>query len=200
MQQLFLAFGIDWRLLLIQGVNFAILLAALTYFLYRPVTKMIDDRSAKIAEGVRMADAAEGRLADAKAEGEELIGTAARDAEALVAAARTSADVKGGEIMKAAESRADALMKDAAARAEELKRQSMKESEREVVRATMLAAENTAQAPSSTRSSSPSRNGRCSSLMKPCSSSRCRSASMMSLCTTAGTSPLQISRITPTVD
>ncbi len=141
MNQLFAAFGIDWRLLISQGVNVAVLLSALTYFLYRPVTKMIDDRRAKIAEGVRMADAAEGRLADAKAEGEELIGTAARDAEALVAAARTSADVKGGEIMKAAESRADALMKDAAARAEELKRQSMKESEREVVRAAMLAAE-----------------------------------------------------------
>ena len=141
MNQLFAAFGVDWRLLIIQGVNFAVLLSALTYFLYRPVMKMIDDRREKIAEGVRLADAAEGRLAEAHAQGEQLVGTAAREAEALMASARANADVKGSEIMKTAEERAEALMKDANARGEELKRQALMESEREVVRAAMLAAE-----------------------------------------------------------
>jgi F-type H+-transporting ATPase subunit b len=141
MNQLFSAFGIDWRLLIIQGVNFAVLLSALTYFLYRPITKMIDDRRAKIAEGVRMAEAADQRLADAKLEGEGMVGAAARDAESLVASARTRADEKGSEILHAAEARADAVMKDAAARAEEAKRMALQESEREIARVAMLAAE-----------------------------------------------------------
>ena len=37
MNELFAAFGIDWKLLLAQGVNFGIVLVALWYFLYRPV-------------------------------------------------------------------------------------------------------------------------------------------------------------------
>jgi F-type H+-transporting ATPase subunit b len=134
MNQLFTAFGIDWRLLIIQGVNFAVLLSALTYFLYRPITKMIDDRRAKIAEGVRMAEAADQRLAEAKIEGEGMVGTAAREAEALVAAGRARADEKGSEILHAA-------MKDAAARGDEAQRRALQESEREIARVAMLAAE-----------------------------------------------------------
>ena len=141
MSALFSAFGIDWHLLIIQLVNFALLLAVLTYFLYRPVLKMIDDRRAKIAEGVRTAEEASKRLAEAKIEGEEMVGSAAREAETLMTAARSRADERGGEIVKAAEVRADALLQDAAARGEELKRQALIESEREVVRAAMLAAE-----------------------------------------------------------
>ncbi len=141
MSALFSAFGIDWHLLIIQLVNFGLLLAVLTYFLYRPVLKMIDDRRAKIAESVRIAEEAAKRLAEAKVEGEEMVGTAAREAETLMASARSNADVRGGEIVKAAEVRADALLQDAAARGEELKRQALIESEREVVRAAMLAAE-----------------------------------------------------------
>ena len=141
MSALFAAFGINWHLLIIQAVNFGLLLALLTYFLYQPVLRIIDERQQKIADGVRISEEAAQRLVEAKAEGEGLVGTAAREAEGLVAAARNRADERGNEIVKAAEARADALMKEAAARAEEDKRQVMLESEREVARAAMLAAE-----------------------------------------------------------
>jgi F-type H+-transporting ATPase subunit b len=141
MNQLFSAFGIDWRLLIIQGINFAVLLSALSYFLYKPVMKMIDDRREKIAEGVRLAEAAEGRLAEATAEGQGLVGAAAREAEGLVAAARTRADEKSAELLHAAEARADLLLQDATARGEELKRQALQSSEKEIARTAMLAAE-----------------------------------------------------------
>jgi F-type H+-transporting ATPase subunit b len=141
MGQLFTTFGIDWRLLLEQAINFTLLLGVLSYFLYRPVMNMIDERRDKIAEGVRTAEAASRRLEEAKVEGDEMVGNAAREAEALVAAARTRADERGTEIVKAAEVRAQAAIKDAAARAEEAKRQMVKESEREIARAAMLAAE-----------------------------------------------------------
>ena len=149
MSALFSAFGIDWHLLVIQLVNFALLLAVLTYFLYRPILKIIDDRRAKIAESVRTAEEASKRLAEAKVEGEEMVGSAAREAETLMTSARSRADERGGEIVKAAEIRADALLQDAAARGEELKRQALIESEREVVRAALLAAEKIMRAPHS---------------------------------------------------
>lgn len=141
MNELFSTFGIDWKLLLIQAINFGLLLFVLTRFLFKPLMKTLDERRAKIAEGVEAANAASQRLADAKAEGEEIVGRGAREAEGLVAAARTRADEKGGEIVKAAEARADSILKDAAAKAEESKRQALHETSKEITRAAMLAAE-----------------------------------------------------------
>ncbi len=141
MSELFAAFGIDWRLLIIQAVNFTLLLSVLTYFLYKPVLKIIDDRQKKIAEGVRTAELAQKKLEDAKSEGEQMVGDAAREAEGLVAGARTRAEERGAEIVKAAEARAQATLKDATARAEESQRAALKESQREIARAAMLAAE-----------------------------------------------------------
>ncbi|OGG53934.1 ATP synthase F0 subunit B [Candidatus Kaiserbacteria bacterium RIFCSPLOWO2_12_FULL_53_8] len=141
MGELFATFGVNWKLLLIQAVNFGLLLSVLTYFLYKPILRIIDERREKIAEGVRTAEAAAKQLADAKEEREGIVGTAAREAEGLVASARTRADERGTEIVKAAEARAAATIKDAAERAEEAKRQALKESEREIARAAMLAAE-----------------------------------------------------------
>ncbi len=141
MSDLFAAFGINWKLLLIQAVNFGLLLSALTYFLYRPVLKIIDDRQKKIAEGVRTAELAEKKLEDATSEGKEIVGASAREAEGLVATARARAEERGAEIVKAAEARAQATLKDATERAEESKRAALKESQREITRAAMLAAE-----------------------------------------------------------
>lgn len=141
MSELFAAFGVNWKLLLIQAVNFGLLLSALTYFLYKPLLKIIDERREKVAEGVRIAAQADAKLADAKREGEEMVGSAARDAEQLVATARTRADEKGVEIVKVAEAKAQAVLKEAEARAEEAKRMALSESQKEITRAAMLAAE-----------------------------------------------------------
>ncbi|MBI5003476.1 ATP synthase F0 subunit B [Candidatus Kaiserbacteria bacterium] len=141
MGELFSVFGVNWQLLIIQGINFAVLLGALTYFLYKPMMKMIDERRAQIAEGVRKAEEADRSLMAAKEEGEALVGAAAREAEALAAAARARADEKGSEIIKTAEAKAEATMRDAAARAEESKRIALQESQREIARTAMLAAE-----------------------------------------------------------
>lgn len=141
MSELFAAFGINWKLLLVQAFNFVLLLGVLWYFLYDPLLKMIDDRRKKIAEGVHDAEEAARKLADAKKEGEGIVGGASREAESIVAAARGRAEEKAQEILAGAESRAEATLKDASARAAEAKRQALKESEREIARAAMLAAE-----------------------------------------------------------
>src|SRR3989338_4175917 len=141
MQELFATFGVNWKLLLIQALNFGALLAILTYFLYKPILRIIDERREKIAEGVRTAEAASRRLEEAKTEGEQLVGGAAREAERIIATARTRADERASEIVKGAETRAASTLSDAAERAEEAKRQALKESEREIARAAMLAAE-----------------------------------------------------------
>lgn len=141
MSELFAAFGINGKLLLVQAFNFALLLFVLWYFLYDPILKLIDDRRKKIAEGVHDAEEAARRLAEANTEGDSIVGNASREAEGIVAAARSRADEKADEILQAAEARASATLQDATAKALEAKRQALKESEREIARAAMLAAE-----------------------------------------------------------
>jgi len=141
MSELFAAFGIDWKLLLIQAVNFGLLLAVLTYFLYKPILRIIDERRERIAEGVRAAEAAARRLAEAEEESRTRIGSALREAEQLVASARARADQKGSEIVHAAEHKAQQVIKEAEARAEEAKRLALAASEKEIARAAMLTAE-----------------------------------------------------------
>jgi F-type H+-transporting ATPase subunit b len=54
--------GINWKLLLSQAINFFILLTALTFFVYKPVIKIIKARNAKIKEGLDKAEEAGVRL------------------------------------------------------------------------------------------------------------------------------------------
>ena len=45
--ELFGKLGIEWKLLLAQGLNFILLLIILRKFLYKPILKMLDERRAK---------------------------------------------------------------------------------------------------------------------------------------------------------
>src|SRR3989344_4143433 len=81
------------------------------------------------------------KLLLAKMKSDSIIGSASREAEGLVAVARVRANEQGVEIIRSAENRADSILDDAKARAEEEKRQALLESEREITRAAMLAAE-----------------------------------------------------------
>ena len=65
MEEILHAFGIDWRLILIQVVNFGILAGALWYFLYTPVLKILNDREEKIRKGIEYAEAAQETRAEA---------------------------------------------------------------------------------------------------------------------------------------
>ena len=62
MNELLSAFGIDWRLLIINSINSGLMLFVLWYFLYGPITRMLESRRQKIAEGLRDAEEARERL------------------------------------------------------------------------------------------------------------------------------------------
>jgi F-type H+-transporting ATPase subunit b len=67
MQELLQQLGIDWKLLLSQAVNFGLLLAILTFFLYKPLLRLMKERRKKIEEGLAKAEEAEAHLKEAHA-------------------------------------------------------------------------------------------------------------------------------------
>ncbi len=141
MSDLFAAFGIDWRLLVINLINFGLLLSALWYFLYAPLTNMLEERRRKVAEGVADADEAARQLADIESSRADMLAKAGSEADEVIAAARSAAQAKGHEIVSASEASAQALLKDAEAQAAELKREAIEESKQEVAKLIVLGME-----------------------------------------------------------
>ncbi len=141
MEEIIHAFGIDWRLIVIQMFNFAILGAALWYFLYTPVLKILTEREAKLKKGVEDAESAATARKEADAEKSAVISEARKQAEALVETGSKHAELKGGEIIAEANARATKLIEDAAARAEEERMRARAASEAEIAQAAILAAE-----------------------------------------------------------
>ena len=89
--------GIDWKLFLSQAVNFFILLAVLTFFVYKPLMKIIKKRTAIIKEGLVKAEEADVRLKEIDVIGKEKI---------------HQAEQKGIEIIKATEDKAKVIDKE----------------------------------------------------------------------------------------
>jgi len=141
MQELFSAFGVTWSLLIAQAVNFGIVLVALWYFLYKPVLAMLEKRREEVAQGVLDAAKAKSLLAGADGEAEKRVKAADKKADDIVTAAREAGNAEKARLLKEAEARAVAVTKDADARAAEVAARSARESEREVARLAILAAE-----------------------------------------------------------
>ena len=141
MEQVLITFGIDWKLLIINAINFGLLLAVLWYFLYGPLTRMLEERRQKVAQGVRDAEAAKERLSEIESSRSTLIAKAGKEADTIVTHARASATAKEKEILAAGELAASALLKDAQSQAAELKRQAVEESKHEVAKLIVLGIE-----------------------------------------------------------
>ena len=141
MSELLSVFGIDWRLLVINIVNFALLLGLLWYFLYEPLLRTLEARRHKIAEGVRMAEDAETRLAEIEGSRDTILADAGREADALVAHGRAAGTAREHELVVAGEAAATTLLRDAELRATELKAQALQESKQEVAKLIVLGME-----------------------------------------------------------
>ncbi len=50
--QIFSTLGIDWKLLLAQLINFAILIGVLGYFVYTPILRLLDERRERVKKAM----------------------------------------------------------------------------------------------------------------------------------------------------
>lgn len=64
MQEFVKQFGIDWRLLVSQGVNFLLVLIVLRLYVYKPVAKLLAERRRNVEEGIAKSQEANRRLQD----------------------------------------------------------------------------------------------------------------------------------------
>lgn len=141
MEQLIHAFGIDVRLIVIQMVNFAILLALLSYFLYKPVLKLLREREAKITQGIKDAEEAARAKASALEEKQSILTAAQKEAQEIDTRAKAFGKEKEEAIVAEAQEKAASIIKAAEEKGSLVKEQALKESEAEIAKLAILAAE-----------------------------------------------------------
>jgi len=141
MEQLIHAFGIDVRLIVVQIINFVVLLAALSYFLYKPVLKLLNDREEKIKQGITDAEAAAVARATAQDEKSAILQNAQQEAGEVAARAAAFAKEQEAKIIAEAGEKAASVISDAQAKSAQLKAQALQESEAEIAKLAVLAAQ-----------------------------------------------------------
>ena len=110
MSQLFSAFGLDWRLLLINLLNFGLLLWLLRRYAYGPLTKMLSDRRTLIQTGVANAAAAEAQLKEVVDARSTMLAEAGKEADTILSNARLGGAEKERTLVAQGEQAAAALL------------------------------------------------------------------------------------------
>jgi F-type H+-transporting ATPase subunit b len=141
MSELFSTFGINWKLILIQGVNFLLLLFVLKHFLFDKVFAVLDERKRVIEKGIADAAEAERKNKEATEEGRVIVATAAKDADGIIARTKMRSEEISAQLLSEAQARSEQIAKDAQLRAEEAKERALRESREEIAKAAVLVAE-----------------------------------------------------------
>ncbi len=102
--------GISWQGLLGQIINFVLLLVLLYFIGYRPIRKMLDQRSNKIKEGIDQAELAKEAAARAEEEVQRRLDEARKDGQLILAQAAEMGERLKAEAREEARREAEALI------------------------------------------------------------------------------------------
>jgi F-type H+-transporting ATPase subunit b len=112
MNDFFSQFGLDWKLFLSQLINFALILAILTFFVYKPVLRLLKERQKKIKEGLDKAQEADIRLKEIDNIGKEKIKEAESKSINIIRSTEDRAKVLEKELQKKIEDNQLRMQKD----------------------------------------------------------------------------------------
>ncbi len=133
MSELFEALGIDASALIIQIVNFAILLTTLTFLVYRPLAKIMEERRKKIELGVKGGEQAALIIADAEKTRSATIREAESQAVALITKGEQQGNTRSQEIVSGAEKKAQYITEEALAIAQRRKQEELENLSKEAI-------------------------------------------------------------------
>ena len=91
MESIISDFHVDWHLLLAQLFNFSVVVAVLYFFAFKPIVKMMSERSDKIAQGLEDAEVSRLKLAEAENDAKAMSKEAKKQADGIIADANKQA-------------------------------------------------------------------------------------------------------------
>jgi|JI10StandDraft_1071094.scaffolds.fasta_scaffold01833_24 F-type H+-transporting ATPase subunit b len=132
MDSLIDTFHIDWKLIIAQMVNFGIVIIVLYKFAIKPLGKLMEERSAKIAGGLTDAKKHKELLADTEAEYKKVIAEARKESQELIAVAKKDAETVRAELVNKAQADAKKIVADGKTELEAEKAKMLADAKREL--------------------------------------------------------------------
>ena len=133
--------GIDPAVMLAQAVNFFALLAILTFFIYRPILKLLDERKERIAKAEEHAQLVEDKLARVEELTQKELRKAQEKSSEIIAAAKESAIASGEELIANAKEKVGKIVEEGRAVIAKEKHDASREIQNQVGRIVILATE-----------------------------------------------------------
>ena len=102
MDSIISTFHIDWKIIVAQAVNFAIVFAVLYIYALKPLSKLMKERAEKIEQGVKDAKSNAETLENTKSEYEQVLAKAKKEAHIFSEQSKKEAEVRKNEMIEAA--------------------------------------------------------------------------------------------------
>lgn len=132
MDELIKTFHIEANLLLAQMINFIIVLLVLYKFAYKPVLKMLNDRTGKIERGLHDAEEMRGKLEGAAQKEKEIIMEAKKEAQEIIRKAEMATENNKKTAILETKKESEKILDDARKQIENEKSRIMKEIKSEI--------------------------------------------------------------------
>ncbi|MFA9262159.1 MAG: F0F1 ATP synthase subunit B [Undibacterium sp.] len=124
--------GIDWKLLIAQAVNFAVLLWVLRRYAYKPILRALEARTKKIEQGLKDAALSQEKLQTSLEEEKKIMAAAREEARDILVAAETSAKERDARMLQETKEKIDKMITDAEAHLAEEKSRLIREAKSEL--------------------------------------------------------------------
>ena len=132
--------GISLPLLLAQIINFGILLGLLYLVAYKPIMRMLDERSRKIKESMEQTEFIKEQAAQAEEEVKKQLETAAKEGQEVITRAAKTGEELGQKAQQQAKQEAEALINRARTEIQRERDEAINELRKEVADLAILAA------------------------------------------------------------
>lgn len=131
--------GIDWKLLLAQGVNFLVILFVLSKFVYRPLVKFLDARRERIEQSLKEAQRIETELKAMEVKRAEVEREARAEGQNILKRAEVEAERQRQETLVRVRAEAEKVVADARAKFSAEQDEAMQNMRREAARLVVAA-------------------------------------------------------------
>ena len=131
-------FGINWKILLVQGLNFAVLMALLYKFAFKPVLSTIEERQNKISSGLKYAEKMEKKLDEAELKQTEMLHEASLRSQEIIQEARDQAKALLDKETQAATTKVEQMLEKGRLATEQERQKILDEARQEIARLVVM--------------------------------------------------------------
>jgi F-type H+-transporting ATPase subunit b len=139
MDSIISTFHIDWKIIIAQAINFGVVFVVLYIFALKPLSKLMAERSEKIAKGINDAKTNAALLAETRAEYDAAIVKAKSEADKIFQDGKKESENKKTSMLEEAKKEVAMVIENGKKTLEVEKTKMVEEAKKEIVNLAMLA-------------------------------------------------------------